>query len=159
MDTAPILYPGYVNEHSVSTLDLSLWTPEIQSGAGPLGVCGCMTLSAGRARQFGAYLPIVAHCGAYKPQCIVCFPRRDSYNSDTATGGMRVRRGVAVLLSSPPDARSAPVGLEDKRTKWVNPMSDAIDLLLVRVCVWHHRWPVSSPFYTLPPSFYGQSSR
>ena len=54
----PDMISRAVNEHGVSTLDLALWTPGIQSGAGRLGACGCMTLSAREDEcVWGAYLP------------------------------------------------------------------------------------------------------
>ena len=131
-DTAPI--SRAVNERSVSTLDLSFWTPETQSGAGRLGVCGCMTLSAKETERGRGLSPNRKEAKVYNPpHCFVCSSRRNSCHSATASGGGRVYRGVAALLSLPSDSRSAPVGLEDKRTKCVNPMG--VMPSCVRMCI------------------------
>ena len=53
----PDMISRAVNEHGVSTLDLALWTPGIQSGAGRLGACGCMTLSAREDESVGGLSP------------------------------------------------------------------------------------------------------
>lgn len=110
-----------VTERSVSTLDLSIWTPEIQSGAGLFGVSVCMGLSAARARGL-AYLSMEAET---RKRSISFLPPRGGIH--IVQTPRRVQNascaGVAVLVFLLPDSRSAPsLGLEDKRTKCVNPM-------------------------------------
>ena len=131
MNTAPIPISRAVNERSVSTLDLSLWTPEIQSGAGRLGVCGCMTLSANESECVcGAYLPIGRKEKSIIPLLRFLLEGGIRITLTPRRAERRVYRGVAAPLSLPSDSRSAPVGLEDKRTKCVNPMG------MMPSCVW-----------------------
>ena len=140
-----------VTEYSTSTLiDLSIWTPEIQCGAGPLTPYVCMGLiskesesgwglSPGRSRSPASALfrVLLLEEGV----CIIRVQRR-AHGASSA--------GVAVFLFSLSDSGSAslPRDLEDKRTKCVNPMcgwDDAIPSLNASSMDGWTDWPPIPP--------------